>query len=43
MIKQIIRYFKNINYTNVDMTEYAKKKRNDDQKIISKINKEKRC
>ena len=43
MIKQIIRYFKNINYANVDMVKYAKKKRNDDQKIISKINKEKRC
>ena len=43
MIKQIIRYFKNINYANVDMTEYAKEKRSDDQKIIEKINKEKRC
>ena len=43
MIKQIIRYLKNINYANVDMTEYAKKKRSDDQKVISKINKEKRC
>ena len=43
MIKQIIRYFKNINYANVDMVKCAKKKRSDDQKIISKINKEKRC
>ena len=43
MIKQIINYFKSINYANVDMVKYAKKKRNDDQKIISKTNKEKRC
>ena len=43
MIKQIIRYFKNINYANVDMVKYSKKKRSDDQKIIDKINKEKRC
>ena len=43
MLKQIIRYFKNVNYANVDMTEYAKRKRSDDQKIIEKINKEKRC
>ena len=43
MIKQIIRYFKSINYANVDMVKYAKQKRSDDQKIIEKINKEKRC
>ena len=43
MIKQIIRYFKSINYANVDMVKRAKKKRSDDQKIIEKINKEKRC
>ena len=43
MIKQIIRYFKSIDYANVDMVKYAKQKRNDDQKAIEKINKEKRC
>ena len=43
MIKQIIRYFKNVNYANVVMVKYAKQKRSDDQKIIEKINKEKRC
>ena len=30
MIKQLFRYFKNINYANVDMMKYAKKKRSDD-------------
>lgn len=46
MIKKIIRYLKsfvNDKYANIDMFEYSKNKRSKEDKIIEKINKEKRC